>query len=92
MAPWPVTLVENGRPTSCLVLSSEAYNSVVDAKPKGRRPAAVDPIALERRAAEEIQEHLRRISGSTVEIVAAGDDEPAAAGAVEERDIHGGKR
>ncbi len=67
-----VTLVENGRPAACLVLSPQAYRSAVDEKPNRRRTAVEDPIALERLAAEEIQEHVRRISGATLQIVEAG--------------------
>ena len=69
---WSATLVENGRPKSCLVLSPEAFQGPVDAKAKGGRRAAASPAALERLAAEEIQDHLQRISGATVEILVSG--------------------
>jgi hypothetical protein len=69
---WPVTLVENGQPKCCLVLSPEAHSGDIGAKTRAGRPVTMDPPAFERRAAEEIQEHVRRITGATLEIVATG--------------------
>jgi len=67
-----VTLVENGRPKAVIVLAQEAFSYQPEAKTRGRKRTAPPPAADERSAAEEIQEHLRRITGATVEIIAEG--------------------
>ena len=72
-----LTLVENGQPRAALVLCEQAARIPAEAPTKGRarrRRQPPDPFADERLAAQEIQEHVRQMSGATLEIISAGDD------------------
>ncbi len=68
-----IPLVENGRPRAVLVVSEKALQSTVEEPSRRRQRAPRDPAADEKLAAEEIQEHVERISGARLEIVRAGE-------------------
>jgi hypothetical protein len=69
-----VTLVKEGRAQAVLVLGAEAAQVPVEQKKRTRKEAVPSPAAQERLAAQEIQEHIRRMSGATLEIVTAGEE------------------
>ncbi len=70
-----LTLVENGEPKAVLVLSKDAFAFQGDeGRKKARKKPAADPVAEEQQAAKEIQSYVQKISGATLDIVAAGSD------------------
>lgn len=70
-----LTLVQDGKPQSILVLSEEAFKFQPDEGRKGRRKReVVNPTAEEQKAAREIQFYVQKISGAVLEIVQAGGD------------------
>ena len=67
-----VTLVADGQPRAVLVLAPEAFQYETPVECGRRKREVPPPGAEERLAAEELQEHLRRISGASLEIVPQG--------------------
>jgi hypothetical protein len=67
-----VILVEDGQPRSVLVVTEEAFH--YEAQPeRGKRSRETTPAAAyERLAAEELGEHVRRISGVSLEVIPQG--------------------
>ncbi len=67
-----VTLVDNGRPRAVLVLAEDAFQYEAQPKRGRRKREAPRPAAEERLAAEEFQQHVRKISGASLEIIPRG--------------------
>ncbi|UCE47293.1 MAG: DUF4838 domain-containing protein [Phycisphaerales bacterium] len=69
-----LTLVKDGRAQAVLVISNEAANVSLEQRKRPRKGAISSAYAPERLAANEIQEHVKMMSGTTLEIIKAADD------------------
>jgi len=68
-----VQLVRDGRPGAVLVLSEEASRTTTQQKSTRRKRIAIDPVTNEKLAAEEIQTHIEKMSGTRLEIITVGE-------------------
>ena len=67
-----VTLVETGQPRAVIVLAVDAFAYEATTTRGRNKRETPSPVADERLAGEELQEHLRRISGAVLDIVRQG--------------------
>jgi len=72
--PSDFTLVKDGRAQAVLVIGDEAANVSLEQKKRPRKGVVSSPYAPERLAAKEIQEHIKAMSGATLDIVRAAED------------------
>lgn len=66
------TLVADGQPRAAIVLSGEAWRAEPTQPTIRRRKVPANPLGDERLAAEELQAHIREMSGAELPIVEAG--------------------
>lgn len=72
--PSSVALVKDGRAQAVLVMSTEAATTAPEQDKRSHKGESPSPHARELFAAREIQDHIREISGATLDMVAVGED------------------